>query len=375
MPSHINNAAFLRAKPAKPLEVAEATYTTPSTNEIVVRNGAVAINPVDWGKQAVGKLMFSWIKYPFVLGSDLAGQVVEVGKDVTRFAPGDRVLGHAVGMDKRSNRAAEGSFQNYTVVRTNLASPIPDFMSYESACVLPLCLSTAACALFQKNFLGLQRPEVPAARSNGQTLLVWGGSTSVGSNAVQLAVAAGYEVFATVSPRNFEYVRKLGAAKVWDYKSATVVRDIVAAFGEEERRSAGAVAIGDGSVEACIEIIAACKQGRKFVVQTSVPFPPTMPEGLLGMVGMLFGFLWFNFSVWTKSKRKGVATKFVFGSDLMANEVGELIYKDFLPGALANGEYVAAPEPQVVGKGLEYVQEAMDMHQKGVSARKLVVSL
>ena len=375
MAPHPNKAAFLHPKPAKTLQVAEASYTTPSTNEIVVRNAAVAINPVDWGKQAMGKVLLSWIKYPCILGSDLAGQVVEVGKDVTRFAPGDRVLAQAVAMDKRSNRAAEGAFQNYTVVRANLASPIPASMPYESACVLPLCLSTAACALFQKDFLGLQRPQLPAAPSNGETLLVWGGSTSVGSNTVQLAVAAGYEVFATSSPRNFEYVRKLGAAKVWDYKSETAIQDIIAALGQEKRQSAGAVAIGDGSVEACIQIVAACTQGRKFVAQTSVPFPPTMPSGMLGMVGLMFGLLWFNLSVWLKSKRKGVETKFVFGTDLMANEVGELIYKDFLPDALAKGEYVAAPEPQVVGKGLERVQEALDMLRKGVSARKLVVFL
>ena len=256
-----------------------------------------------------------------VLGSDLARQVVEVGKDVSRFSPGDRVLGHAVGMDKRSNSAAEGAFQKYTIVKTNLASPIPPSLSYESASVLPLCLSTAACALFQKDFLGLQLPQVPACRPNGQTLLVWGGSTSVGSNAIQLAVAAGYEVFTTASPHNFDYLRKLGAAKLWDYKSTMVVRDIINAFGEDKRRCSGAIAIGNGSVEACIEIVAACKEGRKFVAQTSVPFPPTMPSNTLSMVGMMFGFLWFNLSVSLKSKRNGVETKFVFGSDLMVNEV------------------------------------------------------
>ena len=375
MASPSNQAAFLRAKSARPLDVRQAEYTTPGANEIAVKNGAVAINPVEWGKQAVGDLMFSWIKYPFVLGSDLAGEVVQVGKGVTRFAPGDRVLGHAVGMDKRSNRSAEGAFQKYTIVRTNLASSIPDSMSYEAACVLPLCLSTAACALFQKDFLALQHPQVPAPQPIGQTLLVWGGSTSVGSNAIQLAVAAGYEVFATSSPRNFEYLHKLGAAKVWDYNSTTTVRDVITALGENKRRSAGAIAIGDGSVEACIDIVAACRLGRKFVSQTSVPFPPTMPSSTLGMVGMMFGFLSFNLSVWLKAKRKGVQTKFVFGSDLMANEVGNLIYEDFLPDALAQGKYMAAPEPQVVGKGLEHVQEALDLHQKGVSAKKLVVSL
>jgi hypothetical protein len=76
-----------------------------------------------------------------------------------------------------------------------------------------------------------------------------------------------------------------------------------------------------------------------------------------------------------KSKMKRVETKFIFGSDLMANEVSRAIYEDYLPAALAKGKYVAAPEPQVVGKGLEDVQEAFDVNKRGVSAKKVVVSL
>ncbi|KAL8907693.1 MAG: hypothetical protein Q9207_001262 [Kuettlingeria erythrocarpa] len=370
MPS--NTAAWLAAKSARPLEVMSAPYPSPSDNEIVVKNGAIAINPVDWGKQVIGDMMFSWIKYPFILGSDLAGEVVEVGALVTRFRVGDRVLGHAVGMDARSNKSAEGAFQKYTVVRATLASPIPASMSYEAACVLPLCLSTAACALFQKDYLALQYPEAPPAKSNGETLLVWGGSTSVGSNAIQLARAAGYEIFTTASPTNFGYVKKLGAAKVWDYRSQSVIQDIILALSD--RQLAGAIAIGNGSTEACIAIAAAAK-GRKFVAQASVPWPEKMPTTTIGLIGVVFSFVLFNISVWFKSRTKRVDTKFIFGSDLMANEVSQVIYEGFLPAALADGSYVPAPEPHIVGRGLEFVQEALDLNMKGVSAKKVAVSL
>jgi len=159
--------------------VVKATnYPSPGQNEIVVKNCAIAINPLDWLKQTTGDLMFSWIKYPFILGSDLAGEVVEVGKSVTRFKIGDRVIGHAVGLDKRSNKSSECAFQEYTVIRTNLASPIPSSMPYENACVLPLGLSTAACAMFMKDFLALQYPTL-SPKPNGKTLLVWGGSGTV----------------------------------------------------------------------------------------------------------------------------------------------------------------------------------------------------
>jgi NADPH:quinone reductase-like Zn-dependent oxidoreductase len=64
MPS--NTAAWLTASKAYPLEVKPAPYTPPGEHEIVIKNGAVAINPVDGAKQGLGEMMFSWIKYPFV---------------------------------------------------------------------------------------------------------------------------------------------------------------------------------------------------------------------------------------------------------------------------------------------------------------------
>ena len=256
----INTAAWLGASQAQ-LEVKPAPYTPPRENEIVVKNHAVAINPIDWLIQVIGYFIFPWIKYPFVLGSDLAGEVFEIGKGVTRFKVGDRVLGHAVGTDKKRNSSAEGAFQTYTVVLAHMAAPIPSAMSYETAAVLPLGLSTAACGLFQKDHLALQYPS-KTPKPTGQTLLIWGGSTSVGSNAIQLAVAAGYEVITTASPRNFDYVKKLGAGQVFDYNSKTVVQDVIAAF--KGKTSAGALAIGKGSAEACVDIIGAC-EGGKFV--------------------------------------------------------------------------------------------------------------
>jgi len=59
----------------------------------------------------------------------------------------------------------------------------------------------------------------------------------------------------------------------------------------------------------------------------------------------------------------------------MDNEVSKVIYEDFLPNALAENRYVAVPEPYILGSGLEYIQAAMDVQRKGVSAQKVVVSL
>ncbi|KAF6225178.1 hypothetical protein HO133_010375 [Letharia lupina] len=313
-------------------------------------------------------------RYPFVLGGDLAGEIVEVGKGVTRFRIGDRVLGHALGMDGERNRSSEGAFQQYTVIRDNMAASIPESLSYENACVLPLTLSTAATGLFQKDCLALKYPSVPP-KPNGEALLVWARSSSVGSNAIQLATAAGYEVFTTASPKNFAYVERLGASQVFDYRSPTIIRDIILAL--KDKTLAGVLAIGNSGAESCIAVLEKCK-GRKFVAMASFPWPETLPEGsgqTLAIISLMFSVVRWQILMWLKSKIKGIPTKFFIGETLQNNEVSHVVYENFLPQALTEGTYVTAPEPFVVGHGLEYIQEAFDVQKKGVSAKKVVVTL
>ena len=368
MPS--NTAAWMTATKAK-LEIKTAPYTSPRENEIVIKNGAVAINPVDWIKVDMGGMMFSWIKPPFILGTDVAGEVVEIGSAVTHLKVGDRVLGHALGISQKRNSSTEGAFQIYTLLLAHMASPIPSTMPYENAAVIPLGLSTAACGLFQKDQLALQYPSVPHSAPTGKTLLIWGGSTSVGSNAIQLAVAAGYEVFTTASPRNFDYVKKLGASQAFDYKSKTVVDDLISALNGKVM--AGALSIGHGAADACMDILDKCK-GDKFISMASYPVPQTPPEHFV-VLSMMFSYIPWTVSNAFKTRARGIRNKFIFGSTLMDNEVGKVVYVDFLPKALAEGTYIAAPDPEVVGKGLEYIQAGLDLQRKGMSAKKVVVSL
>jgi NADPH:quinone reductase-like Zn-dependent oxidoreductase len=191
MPS--NSAAWLTSSKTA-LEVKSAPYPTPDENTIVVKNGAIGINPIDYLIQDNPGIALPFIKLPFVIGTDVAGEVVEVGHGVTRFKIGDRVVGQARGVLRKRNASSEGAFQAYTVLLSDMTSPIPDHLSFESAAVLPLGLSTATAGLFQDDQLALQLPSAPCNSPINKTLLVWGGSTSVGSNAIQLAVAAGYEV-------------------------------------------------------------------------------------------------------------------------------------------------------------------------------------
>jgi NADPH:quinone reductase-like Zn-dependent oxidoreductase len=369
-----NGAVWLPAKRAA-FEIAPAPYTKPREREIVVRNRAVAINPVDWLTQSIGAFVFPWLAYPFILGSDVAGEIIEIGSGVVRFKVGDRVVGHAVGAHKSRNSAAEGGFQIYTVLLDHMAAPIPDGMAYANAAVLPLGLSTAACALFQKDQLALQHPSA-RPHPTGKTVLVWGGSTSVGGNAIQLAVAAGYEVIATASPKNFGYVKGLGASEAFDYRGRTVVADIVKTFAG--RTIAGAIAIGPGSTKACLDILRGCK-GDKFIAIATPPVPfddaPLGRGRIAWLVPRMARMIGANIAMMVTSRLRGISTKFIFGTTLVDNEVGRMIYAEFLPSALAEGRYVAAPDPLILGHGLYRIPAAMAAQKQGVSAKKLVVTL
>ena len=369
MPS--NTAAWLNGAKI-PLEVKTAPYTSPGPDEIVIQNAAIAINPIDHIKQDLGKMVYGWIKYPFIIGTDVAGEVVEVGSRVTRFKIGDRVLSLATGTVKEYNTSAKGAFQKYTVALEHMTSSIPNTTSYESAAVLPLGISTAACGLFQEDQLALQHPSPSGSpKPTGKTLLIWGGSTSVGSNAIQLAVASGYEVITTASPKNFDYVNKLGASRVFDYNSETVISDIIQAL--RNKSVAGAMSIGQGAAEACLDILHECK-GEKFISMASYPTPPKPYNWFKIPRTILYFGSWF-LTHWCTTWSRDIRTKFIVGSSLIDNGIGKMIYEDFLPRALAEGSYTAVPEPHVVGKGLENVQIGFAMLKEGVSAKKLVITL
>jgi hypothetical protein len=143
----------------------------------------------------------------------------------------------------------------------------------------------------------------------------------------------------------------------------------------KDKKCAGALAIGDGSMEACISIIGSTTTGRKFIAQATLPTPETLPPKGLALVSFVAGFLGNSVSTSVKCSVASIGHKFIWGDDLLANEVGAAIYETFLPEALATGRYVSAPEAFVVGQGLEAVQGGLEELRKGVSGKKLVVTI
>ena len=372
METRSNTAAWLSRKQT-PLETAPAPYTPPAPDEIVVRNHAVAINPIDWIKQVAGDFLFSWIKYPFVLGSDSAGDVVEVGSGVTRFAVGDRVVGHAIGTDPKRNRAAEGSFQMYTVLLERMAAPIPAAMSFESASVLPLGLSTAACGLFQKDQLALDHPQVTAkperqdrARlgrvdQRGEQRHPAGRGRRLRGHHHRLAAQLRLLHEARGEP-GLRLPRRARRARRDQPRCRENVSLARSPSGTDRPRPASPSSPPARGTSGCrsrrSRSRSTSRSGRK------VPVLPTVAR-----------FLAFAVSLWLKTRLRGIYSKAIFGSSLAHNEVSTAVYADFLPQALANGSFVAAPDPEVAGIGLASVQAALEIQRRGVSARKVVVSL
>lgn len=356
---YTNYASYLPA-PNAPLEVATAPLPSADSladDEIIIKNHAVAINPVDWKvRDAPPENNRFGVKYPFILGEDVAGEVLHVGAKVKGFQKGDRVLAHAIGLSVGDS--AYGGYQLYVKLNTAVVSKIPNGLAYTSAAVLPLSVSTAAAGLYMTSALGLALPPAPSAGAGATadkkrgTLVLWGGSSSVGSSVVQLAAASGYDVVATASPSNYGYVKGLGASYVLDYHNPDVVGILALLLRGLGSRVVGVYdAIGTlTTVGQSAGVLGALGGGR-------VASVGALPEP--GSVG------------------KGVEVVRVGSTGIVSTEpaVARRVWGEFLPAALGEDRFRAAPRETVVGTGLYYVQGALDLNKRGVSAAKVVVEL
>ncbi|KAI1120169.1 oxidoreductase [Nemania abortiva] len=338
-----NYAAFLVRPRRKPLDVDEADSRFPDEDEFVIKNAAVSINPIDIFMQAE---TVQNLTTPAILGADVAGEVVDVGSQVNRFSVGDRVMGHALRLATEDDRHA--AFQNYTVLMPNMACPIPPSLSYEDASTMPLGISTAAAALFQENSLAL-RPPVLYPSPQDEWVIVAGATGNVGSHGVRLARAAGYKVLGTASTSNFDEAKKLGATELVNSRSSDLAGELVQKLAG--RRVAGAFD-ATGNEESNIGVAKALAECVGNRVLTSVldwwPGEGSEPGN-------------------------GVTFKPIQAIQIRSNNVGKMVWEDYLPDALATNKYfIPFPKANVVGNGLGAIQGAMD---NKVSKGKAVVTL
>ncbi|KAK8075290.1 alcohol dehydrogenase [Apiospora hydei] len=359
-----NQAAFILAADNSPLQVGPGPdQSHPAEDEVVVQVAAVAINPSEWKMKELGYLP---LKYPHVLGSDVAGTVVKVGEEVKRFKAGDRVIGqvedvlltcfglarHCLGL--LYGGAKHGGFQNFTTLREAVTAPIPDGVRFEEAVVLPWP-SRLRPWLRLPSADPVNVDEQKNKHQRDEAVLIWGAASSMGTIAVQLAVAAGYAVITTASTKNHDYVRALTPdggrhVAVFDYRSPSVAGDIIDRIKDQGLKFAGAYdCIGlEESTRACAEVVHAFGGG----VLPSVLWPPQdLPSDVEVSV--------------VNAIRPGT----------VAGSPGSRVWREYVPKALANGSLRLRPEPEIVGTGLDRIEEALNLHKAGVSAKKLVVLL
>jgi len=185
----------------------------PSSTQVLIKVHAVAINPVDWKMAEIGFFVKEW---PAILGCDVAGEIVEKGDQVNNVEVGDRIYSYnPLGVPNY------GPFAEYCLGDGFAVQKIPDSFSYEQGSTLGVGSYTAFLGLFWRDNL-----ELSFENGNNETVLVWGGSSSIGIAAIQFLAALGYNVLTTCSPKNVDYVTKLGAHHAFDHTAQNVVDQI-----------------------------------------------------------------------------------------------------------------------------------------------------
>ena len=169
-------------------------------NEVLVQVHAAGVNLLDAKiKSGEFKLILPY-RFPLVLGHDVAGVVVRVGKRVKKFKPGDEVY-------SRPDDFRIGAFAELIALREDSLAFKPEALSMEEAASIPLVGLTAWQALVET-----------AKLKKGQKIFIQAGSGGVGTFAIQLAKHLGAFVATTTSAVNVEWVKRLGADIVVDYK-------------------------------------------------------------------------------------------------------------------------------------------------------------
>lgn len=182
------------------LQLTEAEKPAMKADEVLVRVTAISLNPVDY-KTAKGQAMWTRIsEYPPVIsGWDIAGEVVETGKNVTQFTTGDAVFGMV------NFPGAGRAYAEYVAAPAAHLAHQPAHVSHEEAVAATLAAQTAWQVLDK------------AGVQSGQRVLIHAAAGGVGHFAVQLAKLRGAYVIGTASAGKLDFVKSLGADEVIDY--------------------------------------------------------------------------------------------------------------------------------------------------------------
>jgi alcohol dehydrogenase len=308
----------------------------PRPRDILVAVRAAGLNPVDF-KFRQGKLRaIQRPRLPFVLGNELAGEVIAIGGDVKRFRIGDQVFA-------RVAKERAGAFAEQACVDEDDAAHMPRNLDFTAAAAVPLAGLTALQAL---------RDELRV--KPGQKVFISGGAGGVGTFAIQIAKWLGAHVTTTASQRGEALVRSLGCDEVIDYTSQDISKT-------GARFDAGFDLIGGKTLEQMFEVM---KPGTKIVSVAAVPEPQTAIKDLGGRRALSAIFWLISYGIRSRARRAGISYRFLFmhssGSDLAL--LAELIEQEKLK--------VTVDRTYPFAK----ITEALDYVESGRAKGKVVVT-
>jgi NADPH:quinone reductase-like Zn-dependent oxidoreductase len=195
------------------LELKEVEKPTPRDDEVLIRVHAVSLNDWDFGALGgtdfVNRLIFGLLRpkpRKQILGSDIAGRIEAVGRNVQQFRPGDEVFGDLSG--------EWGGFAEYVCARENALVLKAPTMTFEQAAAIP-----------QAAMLALQALRDIGRIQSGQMLLINGAGGGVGTFAIQIAKLYGAEITAVDSASKLDMLRSMGAGHVIDYTREDFTRN------------------------------------------------------------------------------------------------------------------------------------------------------
>jgi NADPH:quinone reductase-like Zn-dependent oxidoreductase len=224
-------AVYRRYGPPDVIQIKEIEKPVPNDNEVLIDVRAASVNPYDWhfmrGTPYFVRIIAGLRKPKDKrLGVDVAGQVEAVGRNVTRFKPGDKVFG-----------SCRGAFAEYACASESAVVMKPDNVTFEQAASVPIAAFTALQGLRDK---GQIQP--------GQNVLVNGAGGGVGTFAVQIAKSFGADVTGVCSTRKADLVRSIGADRVIDYTQEDFTKS-------GQRYDVLFDAVGNHSLSACRRVL------------------------------------------------------------------------------------------------------------------------